>query len=217
MVAAYGTFSLVAYSRRQKRAFVQRELDRLDDARRAFLRGDANAEQLHLLEQERAGQEMELARMREAERKKREGLWGRVKGLVGAQAASGEMGDETEGERSAREARMARRDQGTGTENEIVEGQIPVEVKPGKLAVPAQPSGIVGVGVDSKGRPVPAGKVEYLSSEVEDERRTGERDVAARTGVTAGPLDALADNIAGAVAPKTEGQGWLSWIRGSKS
>lgn len=207
VVAAYGTTSLVAHNRRQKRAWIERELDRLDGARRAFLRGDASAEQLHLLEQERAGEEMTVARQRDAERKKSESYWSRAKGLVGLQAASGEMGQETQVERQEREARTARRQRPAG------DGWIEGEVQ----AVAVAPSGIKGVGLDSRGRPVPESKVEYVSRKVQDERRSGEKEVVARTGITGGPLDLLADNVADAVTSSTQSRGWFSWFKGSKS
>ncbi|KAL2429933.1 hypothetical protein ABEF95_013237 [Exophiala dermatitidis] len=213
VVAIYGTTSLIAHNRRQKRAWIERELDRLDEARQAFLKGEANAEQLHLLEQERAGQEMETARKREAERKKSESYWSKIKGMVGVQMAKGDLGQETEVERAEREARQLRRQQRDAAAAQ--EGFIEGEVRP--VAVAVAESGIKGVGIDSKGRPVPADKVEYVATKAEDSRRTGEKDVTARTGTKGGPLDALAENVAEAVNPSTEGQGWLSWLRGSKS
>ncbi|EXJ90530.1 hypothetical protein A1O1_03633 [Capronia coronata CBS 617.96] len=209
VVAAYGTTSLIAHNRRQKRAWIERELDRLDAARQAFLRGEANAEQLHLLEQERAGHEMESARNIAAEKKKNESYWSKIKGMLGGQMAKGEMGQETEAERLEREARQARRQQQQIAGEGFVEG----EVRPVAVAE----SGIKGVGVDSKGRPVPANKVEYLATKIEEERRAGEKEVTAHTRSKGGPLDALASNVADAVKPSTESQGWLSWIRGSKS
>lgn len=211
VVAVYGTTSLIAHNRRQKRAWIERELDRLDEARQAFLRGEANAEQLHLLEQERAGQEMEAARKLDAEKKKSETYWSKIKGLVGVQMAKGELGEETEAQRLQREAREARRQQ--QQQRTLEEGFIEGEVRPVAVAE----SGIKGVGVDSKGRPVPANKVEYLATKFEEERRIGEKDVTARTGNNGGPLDVLADNLAGAVKPSTEGRGSLSWLRGGGS
>ena len=85
----------MTYTRRQKRAWVERELDRLDEARRAFLRGDADAEQLHILELERAGDEMLETAKREKDRKRRESWWEKGKGLVGlpSQQEEGEIVD----------------------------------------------------------------------------------------------------------------------------
>ncbi len=207
VVAAYGTTSLIAHNRRQKRAWIERELDRLDTARRAFLRGDATAEQLHLLEQERAGEEMEAARKREVERKKGESYWSKLKGVMSANAAKGQMGTETEAEKQEREARRARR------QRTLEDGSVEGEIQPVAVAS----SGVKGVGIDSKGRPVPENKVEYVKTKMDDERRTGEREVIARTGTSGGSLDQLADNVAGAVTPPMQNQGWLSWLRGSKS
>ncbi|OAP59978.1 hypothetical protein AYL99_04980 [Fonsecaea erecta] len=217
-VSAYGTISLIAHSRRQKRAWVERELTRLDDARRAFLKGEATAEQLHLLEQERAGQEMEAARVQEAQRKKEEGYWTKLKGFVGGQMAKGTMGEETAEEKSRREARAAWEQRGLnpGEDSSTADGVQPV---PAVQGVRVAPSGVKGVGIDSKGRPVPANKVEYIARKAEDEPRRVEGDVAASPAAVGGPLDVMASNVVGAVAgPSTEGgRSWLSWIRGSSS
>lgn len=213
MVAAYGTTSLIAHNRRQKRAWVERELDRLDAARQAFLRGEATAEQLHLLEQERAGEEMEAARKREVERKKGESYWSRLKGVMSANAAAGQMGTETEEEKREREERRARRQRSASSspaDETFVEG----EVRP----VAVTSTNVKGVGLDAKGRPVPLDKMEYVKTKVEDGRRSGEKEVIARTGIRGGPLDQLAENVSQAVVtPSTQSQGWLSWLRGSKS
>jgi hypothetical protein len=58
-------------------------MQRLTDAQTAFLRGEATSEQLHLLEQERAGEEMAKKAEEEKRRKKEAGVWGRLKGIVG--------------------------------------------------------------------------------------------------------------------------------------
>lgn len=180
-------------------------MDRLSQAQQAFLRGEATAEQLHLLEQERAGEEMALKHKREVEQKKSESYWSRLKGLVGATAAKGEMGQETEQERATREARRAR-----GRQNVHDASYVEGEVQPVAMAV--APSGIKGVGVDSKGRPVPQDRVEYVSSKIEDQRRSGEKEVIARTGVTGGELDVLAGNVAEAATGG--GKSWWNWARG---
>lgn len=205
VVAVYGVTSLVAHNRRQKRAWIEREMNRLGEAQQAFLRGEASAEQLHLLEQERAGEEMALQHKRKVEQKKSESYWSRFKGLVGTTAAKGEMGQETEQQRLAREARQARARQNVH-DGSYVEG----EVQP--VAMAAAPSGIKGVGVDSKGRPVPQDRVEYLSSKIEQERRSGEKEVVARTGVTGGQLDVMAGNVV--EAAKGGQKGWWSWVSG---
>lgn len=231
-VTAYGTISLVAHSRRQKRAWVERELERLDDARRAFLRGEATAEQLSLLEQESAGQQKKVeaptARMQSLEEaSQREqssssgGIWGRVKGLVGGTLAKGEMGQETERERQIRLARKS----GQAGQEGYIEGEIqPTSTStspaPGSVvreAVPVTPSEIPGVGIDSKGRPVPAGRVEYISRTVGPQSSAGSTATAtaAPTVRVGGPLDVMASNAVGATT--SQGQGWLRWIRGGGS
>jgi hypothetical protein len=183
-------------------------MDRLHAAQQAFLRGDATAEQLHLLEQERAGEEMAAAYKREKDRKKAEGIWSRMKGVFSAKVSSGEMGRETAAERELRETRKAR-----STHNVLDDSFVEGEIQPVGVAA----SGIKGVGVDAKGRPVPANKVEYVARKVDDQRRTGEREVVERTPLRGGPLDALAGNVAAAVTPAGEGGGWFSWLKGSKS
>jgi hypothetical protein len=215
-VTAYGTVSLITHSRRMKRAWIERELDRLDDARKAFLAGTASAEQLHLLEQERAGQEMEEAREREKERKKEAGIWGQVREAVGAQVSRGQMGEETERQR---ERRLARQRGETGQEWLVADaGAEPGILAPGtkvKEAVKAGGSEIPGVGFDSKGRPVPAGRVEYVTRTVEEDRNTGEKRPTVRA---AGPLDVMADNAISRVTDPAvrEGKSWLSWMKGEK-
>ena len=213
-VSAYGTISLIRHSRRQKRAWVERELDRLDEARKAFLRGDANAEQLHLLEQERAGNEMEAARMKDVERRKADGIWGRMKGLVGGQLAKGAMGEETAQEKEKRISRKQR-----GGEEGWIEGKVSPSASgagPGsrvREVVQVTPTDIPGVGLDSKGRPVPAGRVEYISRTVGEEPHTGEQVAKVRVG---GPLDVMASNAVSGFAgsSNSQNQGWLSWVRG---
>ncbi len=206
IVATYGLVSLVGHSRRQKRAFIERELDRLAEAQRAFLRGDANAEQLHLLEQERAGDEMEVQRDREKEKKKTQGIWARVKGRVGALGAAGDMGGETAEEAKVREMRSR------GRENVLQQSFVEGEVRP----VAVEQTGIQGVGLDAKGRPVPLTKTErVVRKPVEQVPVVG--DGAARVTRVAGPLDVLAGNAADLVVPAKSNNGWLSWLRGSSS
>ena len=205
--AVYGLFSLLGHTRRQKRAWIDREMNRLQEAQQAFLRGDADAEQLHLLEQERAGEEIAARARQEKEKKKSESMWARMKGMIGKGAAVGDMGSETQAEAEAREMRRGGREK--ILENAWLEG----EVRPAAVAE----SGIEGVGIDSKGRPVPANKMERVVRKVEDERRTGEDEVIARTSITGGPLDVLAGNVASAVKPSQSNNGWLSWIRGGGS
>jgi hypothetical protein len=191
------------HNRRQKRAWIERELDRLNEARTAFLRGTASAEQLHLLEQERAGEEMAAKATADKMRRKEESYWNKLKGLVKTGAAVGEMGHETAEEVSAREMRR-------GVQERLLEeGWIDGQVQPRMVPVAVTDSGIRGVGIDEKGRPVPAGKMRVIEAVVEHERRTGE----------GAPLDVMAENSASKVTGKAsgEGSGWLSWIRGRKS
>lgn len=83
VVAIYAMIDLIRHNRRQKRAWIDRELQRLHDAKVAFVQDTATEEQLHLLQQERAGDEMVEKAKREKERRKRESWWGRGKALVG--------------------------------------------------------------------------------------------------------------------------------------
>ena len=94
IISLFGLGSLITHNRRQKRAWIEREMQRLIDAQTAFLRGEASPEQLHLLEQEQAGEEMTKKAVEEKRRKKEAGMWGRLKGVVGI--TSGDMGREME-------------------------------------------------------------------------------------------------------------------------
>lgn len=102
-------------------------MQRLTDAQTAFLRGEATPEQLHLLEQERAGEEMAKKAAEEKRRKKEAGMWGRLKGVVGFN--SGDMGREKEtprqtvqgGERLFEEGWV---DDGSSTANTASSGSI---------------------------------------------------------------------------------------------
>ncbi|RMZ77594.1 hypothetical protein DV737_g4244, partial [Chaetothyriales sp. CBS 132003] len=152
LVGAYGLFSLIAHTRREKRAFVEREMNRLAEAQKAFLRGEADAEQLHLLQQERASEEKAAQfKAEQQEEHKSDGVWARLKGVVSKSAAAGDKGQESEAEKAAAQIRKARRQRAAGDE-ELVDGEIvPVAVKL---------SEIEGVGFDAKGRPVPVAKTE---------------------------------------------------------
>lgn len=210
LVAAYSLFSLVGHNRRQKRAWLDRELDRLEQAQQAFLRGEADAEQLHLLEQERAGEEMKEQKQKAKEKAKSEGMWSQMKGLLGRGAAAGELGEETAEEARVREMRSR------GGKNVLEDGlrevaQPVLELK--RVAV--QESGIKGVGLDAKGRPVPINKVEKVMK-MPDEPMTAEDGVAMRiTRTGPGSLDAMASNMAESVNPSTSNVSWMSWLRGS--
>jgi hypothetical protein len=214
-LTAYGATSLITHTRKMHNVWIEKQLDKLDEARAAFLRGEATPEQLHILEQERAGEEIEAARMREAARKKQEGIWSKVKGMVGSTMAKGDTGAETQQERETRLARKARRERDeTWIEGEVVPVSSPAPGTAVKEAVQVAPSGIPGVGVDAKGRPVPAGRVEYVSRKVESDPSTGAKTTTVRAG---GPLDMMASNAAAAVtgSPASQNQeGWLSWVTG---
>lgn len=232
VVAIYGLTGLIAHNRRQKRAWIEREMGRLDDARQAFLRGEANAEQLHLLEQERAGGEMERQRDEEKRRKKEQGMWNRFLGLIGADNKQGKDASISDDKLLQAQTKTAqlKASRSQTLEEAWLEGEVkpqaplpqaqgqPLAAPTPKTILPA-PSGIKGVGVDSKDRPVPAGRAEQVVQRVEGERRTGEREVAERTGIRGGPLDLLADNVAAAVTPggESSGRGWISWLRGTRS
>jgi hypothetical protein len=69
-------------------------MQRLRDAQTAFLAGTATAEQLHLLEQERAGEEIVNQHTEAQRRKKENSIWSRLKNSIGG---TGSMGRETEG------------------------------------------------------------------------------------------------------------------------
>ncbi|KAL9624370.1 MAG: hypothetical protein Q9160_001332 [Pyrenula sp. 1 TL-2023] len=84
--AIYSIGSLITHNRRQKRAWIEREIERLHDAQRAFLRGEASPEQLHLLEQERAGEEMKIKREEELRERRDNGVLGRTKRALGIEA-----------------------------------------------------------------------------------------------------------------------------------
>jgi hypothetical protein len=209
VLGAYGLFGLVGHNRRQKRAFIDREFDRLHEAQQAFLRGEADAEQLHLLEQERAGEELKLQKEKEKVKAKSEGLWGRTKSWIGMGAAAGELGEETPEEARVREMRT--RGSSAMLQDKMSEGrEVVVELRP----VAVQQSGIDGVGLDSKGRPVPMNKTQKVTRLADEPAAVG--DTAMRISPTGpGSLDVMANNMADSVAPSKSKQSWMSWIRGS--
>ena len=218
-VALYGLTSLITHNRRQKRAWIEREMQRLHDAQTAFLAGNADPEQLHLLEQERAGDEMVMRAMTEKTRRKEEGILGRVKAFVGRQTSTGEMGQEEVKvvEESVKPVRH-------GGERILEEEWIEGDVRPNAQfsrneSERAVASGVQGVGLDGRGRPVPMERAvkEYEARQTAKvSRRSGENEVMARTGITGGPLDILANNVTSAVTGNANGD-WLSWLRGTKS
>lgn len=200
VAAAYGIISLISHSRRQKRAFIESELDRLRDAQQAFLRGDANAEQLHLLEQERAGEEMANKWKKDREEQKTRGLWQKAKGVF---AGSGQdMGTETPEESQRREQRKS-------GSRILEEAWVESTTKPAAVAQ----SQIAGVGYDEKGRPIPANKIEKIVRTAKPERRVVE-EAMEQTGSKGRPLDELAGNAASAATTKTGSGSWFGWLGG---
>jgi hypothetical protein len=217
-VSVYGLMSLITHNRRQKRAWIEREMQRLHDAQSAFLKGDATPEQLHLLEQERAGEEMTERAVAEKARKKEQGILGRARAFIGMGAAGGEMGREDEVVEVR--SRPGRQSGERILEEEWIEGEVRPQAQFSRNdSERAVASGIQGVGMDSKGRPVPMERAvkEYEARQVaKGPRRAGEEEVVARTGITGGPLDVLASNVTNAVTGNGNGD-WLSWLRGSRS
>ncbi|ETN43330.1 uncharacterized protein HMPREF1541_02489 [Cyphellophora europaea CBS 101466] len=199
VVAVYGMFSLVTHSRRQKKAFIDSELDRLRAAQQAFLRGEADAEQLHLLEQERAGEEMAAKWKDDREKQKTRGLWQKAKGVF---AGSGQdMGTETPEEAERRQQRKS-------GSRILEEAWVESDTKPAAVSK----STVAGVGYDSKGRPVPVNKIEKIVRTAESERRTGERVIEGQ-GAKGGLLDEVAGNAAAAATPNGSGS-WFGWLGG---
>lgn len=180
---------MVLHHRRQRRAWIERELQKLSDAQTAFLRGEATAEQLHLLEQERAGEEIQIQWKEESERKKANSLWGKTKRAfyrlggvkeeesLGAKARKGEYGGIMD---------MVR-DKELDANRLLTDGEGQVEVShPGDSH-----TGLVDM--------------------VEEHRRAGEREVITRTelGQRGGMLDQMADHTTSVVIDS--GRSWFSW------
>jgi hypothetical protein len=194
LIAAYAAVDLVLYNRRQKRAWIDRELERLHEARQAFVRGDATPAQLHLLQQERAGDAIVEKKEKEKERNRRESWWGRGKAML----FGGKDDEEEQTERYGRKEK---------TPSNII-WQGPVDVKPGERLLEEER----WVTNDEKqGKSV----TEAVKGMVEGRRRDGEKEIEHTTGLAAGPLDVLAGNVAGAVKENTrEATSWLNWGRG---
>ncbi len=180
---------LVIHNRRQKRAWIDRELQRLQDAQQAFLRGDATPEQLHLLQQERAGDEIVEKAKREKERKKRESWWGKGKSLIG-------LGPK-EQLTPAEEAKYGR-----------VQSKADVEVLPGERLL--EEERWKGDKNDVKS------VTEAVRDMVEERRRTGESEIDRMPGTHGGSLDVLAGNVTDALKSKTDigKTSWFDWGKG---
>ena len=210
LVAAYGLVSLVSHNRTQKRAWIEREMDRLESARAAFLKGTADAEQLHLLEQERAGEELKKKWDREKDDKK----WFRPlrqlfgKGDLGRDAEQLTMEERgrklREGERTFEEAQQRQ-----SVPQRFMKGGEEVEVRSAVVGG----SAVQGVGLDAKGRPVPVGKMEQVrvqkdSSVLEQMQEQTATRTPGALARSPGPLDMAAANITGS------GSIWLGSIFG---
>lgn len=189
VVAAYGLVSLVSHNRTQKRAWIEREMDRLESARAAFLRGTADAEQLHLLEQERAGEEMRKKYEDDKRKKKEEGWFSNVKKMFRSGAQAGDMGanaDQLTLQQRAERIREAE----YGDEQQRRTNTTETVLRPAAVAE----SSVPGVGLDEKGRPVPLGKMEkvyptrdspILEAVQASTRRPGELDILAQNATHA--------------------------------
>jgi hypothetical protein len=189
LVSIYAMTDLILHNRRQKRAWIDRELQRLFDAQQAFVRGDATQEQLHLLQQERAGDEIVEKAKRDKERRKRESWWGKGKAAIGLGPKDGSTAED--------EARYGK------VKSEAM------EVLPGERLL--EEERWVG---EKEGEKAVTGAVVNM---VEERRRAGEKAAEKVPGAHAGPLDVLAGNITDAV--KSKGQpvaktGWLDWAKG---
>lgn len=190
-------------------------MDRLDDARRAFLAGTANAEQLHLLEQERAGEILRAKYEDEKKKNKEAGYFGKLKSYFTSTTGKGDLGVEEPkrerlerlpeelGQTPVQNTASPASSESRGTKM-VRMGDTEVAFRP----VAVQDSAIKGVGLDEKGRPVPANKMERVPI-------TADREVVKEIRqLKGGPLDVLAGNAV--VETKQAGQSWWGWINGEK-
>lgn len=199
--AVYGLVSLVSHNRTQKRAWIERELDRLEDARGAFLAGTASAEQLHLLEQERAGEEIKKNYEREKQKRKDEGWFTSVRNLFRRGAGSGDMGAEAAEETLAERGQRIKQSNQRFEEEQIAmaqrrqpqrmteRGGQEVELRPAAVSG----SSVPGVGLDEEGRPVPLSKMERVP--VSASRESPVLDAVQARVREPGPLDVMAANV----------------------
>lgn len=174
-------------------------MDKLEGARAAFLKGEADAEQLHLLEQERAG---EVLLQRHEEEKRRRKWSTKIKGLFGA-----DQGDKGEGETLRERGQRIRQEMdvppGSGSGSAAASVPQPQRFRMGDAEVELRPaavsdSAVAGVGLDEKGRPVPIGKMEQRVVQPQTQGpSTVLEAVQTRKG---GPLDQLAGNISNDVS-----------------
>lgn len=110
ILTIYSISSLIIYNRRQRELFIEHELDRLLDARRAYVAGVANTEQLELLLKEKeAEEEMQVAEEARKQRvtyKVRQMLFGGGSGSGDGGASAGE-GSEASEDNNRNEAMVA--------------------------------------------------------------------------------------------------------------
>lgn len=204
VVAVYGFFSLVGHNRTQKRAWIEREMDRLEAARAAFLRGEADAEQLHLLEQERVG---EILQERHEEEKRKRKWTTKLKSFF-----TTSEGDKGEGETLRERGERVRREHEEMLKNPPPQrfrmGDAEVELRPAAVAE----SAVAGVGLDDGGRPVPINKMEPQRQTGPPPTAAGEVSQTRRGGL----LDHLANNITTDASSVTSSVWSSIFGRGSK-
>lgn len=193
-------------------------MDKLEGARAAFLKGQADAEQLHLLEQERAG---EVLVQRHEEEKRRRKWSTKIKGFFGADA-----GDKGEGETLRERGQRIRKEMDEPSDvtsgdvsaatvasqaNTFKMGDAELQFRPAAVSE----SAIAGVGLDEKGRPVPMGKMQQTQ---QPQRQTQGSSAILEAVQTrrGGPLDQLAGNISSDVS-STGSSIWSSIFGGSRS
>ena len=170
-------------------------MQRLHDAQTAFLHGSASAEQLHLLELERAGEDMKAQASEAKKRKKEAGVLARAMSFLGMD--TGNLGREEKPLVLSADA-FKRASERTRSEGR------PVERSTDRAREAADEGWVTGeVGIDEKGRPVPVRKaVKSVSQALEDARRKGEEGIVDQTPYGGGMLDQLAQNLAGTLTPR---------------
>lgn len=179
-------------------------MDKLEGARAAFLKGEADAEQLHLLEQERAG---EVLVQRHEEEKRRRKWSTKIKGFFGA-----DEGDKGEGETLRERGQRIRKEMdGSGSAtsstgdasaatvasqaNTFKMGDAELQFRPAAVSE----STVAGVGFDEKGRPVPMGKMQQTTQSQRQTQNSSPILEAVQTR-RGGPLDQFAGNISSDVS-----------------
>lgn len=191
-------------------------MGRLDDARAAFLAGRADAEQLHLLEQERAGEELHK-RYEEEKRQKR--WFGNFRDKFAAafggstEKGEGAEGLESTGGRTFADNMPQMQAQVVDVQSRIPQQQIqqaqtqqmqtPKRFKMGDAEIELRPaavqgSAVPGVGLDEKGRPVPLSKMDQVRVQptAKKAKQLEDSTILATLGSSrrGGPLDQWAQN-----------------------